>query len=829
MIVSTKSGTNEFHGSLFAYNEVAALEAANFFATSLPKAPFVRNEYGGSLGGPIKRDKLFFFGSFEGYKLRSSSTVQSAQPTPALLEGNFDGLPPVIDPSTGQPFPGNQVPSDRISPISQALFKYFDTPNLTSSAPGGLGTNFVSNIPQIQDNNRWEGRVDYNADSKDTFSARYYMVRQIPQLFPWGTTDKVGSVYWDDVNQNLVANYTRIISPKLVNLATFGWAREWDTLKSQNTNFDPSTLIPGLPASLPGLGGVPTISITAFTGLSDWGGSGDTIPTYEFHDTLTWVSGPHILKGGFSYLRYQFLNYQNISPSHGTFSFTGRYTGNPFADFLLGDISSDGYPISGVSAAATNDRYGLWVQDSWKAKPNLTLNLGLRYDLPTLYVNTPGNMANWYPSTNTVVAIKGAYDPSPFSALPIVSGQNAGINAGNYVGNDLRQLSPRVGIAYMPLGTSRLVLRGGYGLYYEMWPWNYGSFEIASNPPYGGAIYFEPQAGAVPTLTFANAFPAGAGSVPSGIGLTALARNYSYPASHEWNLTLESQVSANVALRASYLGTETQHASLTYNINDPIPAPGPVQPRRPFQPFGPINYYQNGGTSNLQQLQLSAIRRFSSNLSFEVEYSWTKELDLAGNQQGTPIDNQNIRLDRGNDPFIRPQYLVANYVYNLPFGSGQRFLSSLRGPLNQIIGGWQTSGILTLGSGLPFSVKFDSSVEGWPSSRADIIGNPHVSNPSLTQWFNPAAYALPEPFAYGNSAPYSLFGPGYSNWDMAMFKEFRLGERFRLQFRSEFFNTLNHPSFSNPASDISAPAQIGQIFSTTSSPRSIQFGLRLGF
>lgn len=828
VIIATKEGGNQFHGTAFEYNRVRALEAANYFATGIPKPQFIRNEFGGSLGGPIKHDKAFFFGSYEAFKFRSAATSQTAMPTQALLNGDFSGLPPVIDPQTGLPFPNNQIPTSRFSSVSKAFFPYFSAPNIPTSATAGLGVNYRVNLPSEQNNNRYQGRVDYNLNAKNIISGRYYIVRQSPYNSP-GITEKFGGVSSPATNQNLAINYTRIISPSLVNLATFGWARETDQRYSlQNYGLQPSSLIPGLPASLPGLGGLPAISITGFTGFNDNYGSGDTIPTYQFNDVMTWVKGAHTVKGGFSWLRWQFLNYQNPPPGHGSFSFTGRYTGNPFADFLLGDLSSSARPVAGLKGSPTNDRFGMFIQDSWKKTSRLTINMGVRYDVATLFENTVGNMANYYPNLNEVVILKGQ-DTGLFPSLPIVSGSSVGINTGTYIGNDLNRISPRIGFAYSAMDNGRLVVRGGYGIYYDYMPWKFGSWWTALQPPWSGSESFEPQAGSTPTLTFADPFPTGAGSVPSAVSVYALPKNYQYPLTHEWNFTLESQLSNNMSVRATYLGTETQHAGQLFNLNDPVPAAGPVQPRRPYQPFGSINLLTNGETRNEQSLQLSAVRRFSSGLSFQVEYAWTKELLGSQYDLSAPTDNRNIRLDRGNSPFIRQQYAVANYVYNLPFGRGKQFLSTLSGPLNVILGGWSTSGIVTLASGLPYSVYFTSSVEGWPSSRADIVGNPSVSNPSINQWFNPAAYAVPQPFAYGNSAPNSLFGPGYTDWDMSLFKDFRLNERFRLQFRSDFFNTLNHPSFSNPASNISVPSQVGQIFSTSSDPRSIQFALRLSF
>jgi hypothetical protein len=222
---------------------------------------------------------------------------------------------------------------------------------------------------------------------------------------------------------------------------------------------------------------------------------------------------------------------------------TGQYSGNAFADFLLGDLAGDSYPIAPLSATPTNDRYGFFFQDDWKATPRLTLNMGLRYDLPTLYQNTQGNMANWYPNLNQVVLLKGQGQPALFPSLPVVAGSRLGLGSGNYIGTDDTQISPRFGLAYRALRSSRLVLRGGYGLYYTAVPWAFGSYELAVNPPFTGAKTFEPFAGSTPTLTFANPFPTGLGAVPSAPSASAYPTDYSYPMTGEWNFSVESQIS----------------------------------------------------------------------------------------------------------------------------------------------------------------------------------------------------------------------------------------------------------------------------------------------
>jgi hypothetical protein len=827
VILSSKSGTNDIHGSLFFYNRNRKLAARNFFLpVTSKKPPYDRSEFGASLGGPLKRDKLFFFGSYEGLLYHSSVTSTSAQPTAALLSGNFSGLGTVTDPTTGQPFPGNQIPASRFSAVSKALFPYFSTPNLQTAKPGNLGSNYVTAAPSSQHNYRYQGRVDYTISPKDSVFVRYYYTDQYSKN-P-GVTELMGGYTLPLSQQSVAVNYTRTISANLVNLATFGWVNEVDHYYSQHTDFNPSTIIPGLTEQYPGLGGLPSVSVTGFTGVTDSINAGDAIPTYHFSDTLTWDRGRHTVTAGFTFLRYQFYDYGNGSPSHGSFGFTGQYSGNAFADFMLGYLASSSESLGPVAVEPRNLRYGMFVQDGWRITPKLTLNYGLRYDLPTIYQNEKGGMANWYPNLNSIVVLKGTYNPGGYPGLPIVPGSLAGYGSGNYLINRHTQFAPRFGFIYRPLGSPLVIVRGGYGLYFESMPWKFGSFNLGANPPFSGSQAFEPAAGSTPSLFFDAAFPQGSANTPSEVGVTAQAHNMHYPYTHQWNLTVESQVSLNSSLRASYLGSERIHSGAVALPNTPPQAPGPVQARRPYQPFGTITSYDNYQTSNTQQLQLAALRTFSSGLSYGVEYAWTKTLNASQYDQTAPTDAQNPNYDRGNDPLIRQQYLVANYVYDLPVGRGRKFFGGMPAISNAIFGNWETSGVVTAASGLPFSVTFDSNLEGWLNSRANKVGNSSVANRGIQKWFNSAAYALPTPYTFGNSGANSLFGPRYVDWDFGLYKNFPIRETWRMQFRTEFFNIMNHPNFSNPHSDISVPTQVGTITSA-GSPRDIQFALRFDF
>ncbi len=829
VIMVTRSGTNAFHGSVFEFNRNRALAAKNFFATGLPTPPFNRNEFGGSLGGPILRDKLFFFGSYEGLRLRQSQTNVVAMPTADMLNGDFSKIGVTIkDPFTGQPFAGNRIQPDQINPVSKALLQYLTPPNLPGNGVG-LGPNLVVNVPRREDMNRYFGRIDYHLSDRDTISGHLSWINDGPFTAPGGNgTDKFGN--WGGfggAQRNVMAQYTRMVTPRAVNELRFGYNRELAFRTPQNFNVDPSQIINGLISPVAGLGGVPTIAITGFRGIDDLPGSGDRKNSYEAIEHYTWTPGSHNLKFGFEYQRASSFNFQNPPPYRGTFTFDGRYTGNSFADFLLGYASATGRVSRNVESEPLDNRYAAFVQDDWRIFPRLTLNLGLRYDYQGLFTNSHGDMSNFYPGLGKIVVISGKPDPRLAAVLPVVSGKDVGIDTSNYVHPDRNNFGPRIGFAFRPLNSNRLVLRGAYGIYYNVLPGYLGYFQLATNPPFLVAETFEPAAGPTPSLTLSNPFP-GQGTIPTSPSITAMAQNRPNPYQQQWNFTVEYELFHNTAVRASYIGDKITHLERGLNLNDPPPAPGAVQPRRPYQPFGPITFYEGGRNQETNQLQLGAVKRFSAGLAFDFEYQLTKGLSEQIYGQA-PMDNRNARLDRGNLDFVRRHYATISYSYELPFGRGKHFGSSVSGVAEKIIGGWQIAGITTLGSGQPYSVTYTSRTLGWPSGRADIVGNPSVSDPSIAQWFNPAAFAVPAPYTYGNSARNFLFGPGFVNFDVGVFKNTPITERINSQFRAEFFNIANHANFGLPASDITVPASVGKITSTAADPRTVQFGLKLLF
>lgn len=822
IVVATKSGTNELHGSLFAFNRNRALSAKNFFATGLPKPPFNRNEYGGTIGGAVVKNKLFYFGSFEGLRRIGSSTFTMVQPTVEQKAGNFAGSAPIRDPLSGQPFSGNMIPSNRISNFARQMLTFAPDPN--ASAPA---YNYIYNSPTREINDRYLARGDYNLTANDRFMVRYWQANHGPyQDSLGGGTENYGN--WGgfgDQSKNWAASYTRVLTPSVINEARFGYLQIRYFRTPQNPTFDPSTIVSGLITPVEGLGGLPNVNLTqGYRGFSDVPGSGDRQRNYEFYDNISWIRNRHTFKTGFEIQRPSARNVQNPLPSRGQFDFDGRYSGNALADFMLGYPWRTQRPTANLEIEPQNVRWAGYFQDDWTVSSRLTLNLGVRYEYQGIFENSFGEMANFDPSLGKLVVIGGTPNPL-FAALPQVTAESLGIDTSNYLRRDRNNWAPRLGLAWRPLGNASFVVRTAYGIYYNVMPGHPASM-LPQNPPFRTVQLFEALPGNTPSLTMDNPFP-GTGSIPANPSVNAFARDRTTGYLQEWNFTIEGEVLRNTSVRASYVGNKGTHLDRNININDPVPAPGLVQPRRPYQPFGVIAYRESGRNSIMQQMQLGARRRFASGLSFQFEYQYSNGLSEQPFGITAPMDSFRAFLDRGHADMIPHHVTTANYTYDLPFGRGRAF--QLSGFADKVFGGWQLAGILGFGSGQPFSVTFDSTVTGWPSNRADIIGDPHLEDRSIQRWFNPSAFVIPAQFTYGNSARNLLFGPGYFNWDTAVFKHTPLTERLNLEIRAEFFNVLNHPNFGIPQSNISNVSQVGRITSTSNTPRDIQFGARLSF
>jgi len=831
--VITKSGTNNFHGSLYEYNRNREFAARNFFAAANP--PFNRNEFGGSVGAPVLlpgfngRNRTFFFFSYEGLRERSPRVNSMIVPTAAQRGGDFGAVTQqLIDPlAGGAPFPNNQIPAARITDTSKALLDFYPLPNQTG------GFNFqtaLSNKPSL---NNWSLRIDHSFNERNRIYGRYFSFKNGPYFSAGPATERFGNGLFGFSDQNANFSYTRILTPTLTNEFKFGYIFNDNFRNTANPDLDLSRLIPGLPPITSGAGGVPSIDILGFATLTENTGtfSGGLFRqwSHQYIDNVTWVKGKHLVKGGFDMNFAKSYDGLAIRPyPRGLFTFRSNFTRNALADFLLG------WPLTAQRSSAFNGStqpgasvFGYYVQDDFKVTPKLTLNFGLRYELVTRWVDRDGQYANFDLNTNRVVVpnTDGGVSPLAIQRLltvfPVVTHDAAGFPS-KLISGDHNNLAPRFGFAYHL--TPKTVVRGGFGIYFGSL---FGAQVLAAdkNPPFVLTETSESQSNTTPTISFANAFPT-TGSIPANPTFTAFDPDLKNGYSQQMNFTIERELWGGTGLRVSYLGNRYLQTWRAYDINQPRSfRAGPVQPQRPIQPWSTITYYDSGGRWTSNSLQVGAIKRYSHGLLFQAEYQFVRS--IGDELYAGPQDIRNFRADRADLSGLARHVFRLNYLYDLPFGKGKPFLNH-GGPANYLLGGWQIAGITSALSGTPFSVTYNSTILGSPSGRADLVGDARVDDPTIQRWFNPAAFAVPAPFTFGNSGRNILLGPGSLTFDFSIYKQFTFAEKATLQFRSEFFNILNRANFGNPASNISVPATVG-VISSSAPARVIQFGLRLTF
>jgi hypothetical protein len=826
--IITKSGTNQLHFTLFEFNRNRVAAAKEFFATGLPKPPYNRNEFGATAGGPVIKNKTFFFGSYEGLRQRTARTNVLSVGTAAMRAGNFSGLGVIRDPldPAGTPFPNNIIPTNRLSPQAQTLVGFVPLPNQAGTVgSSGPANNYAVNVGNVLDVNRYTAKGDHIFNSKNSISVTMGYSKGSPYFVALGTPANYG--HFGDggyITKNASLGYNRTFSPTVLNEARYSYFNHASIRIGQNTTFDPTTIFPTLYKPLP-IGGLPNVAIAGFQGIGDSGGS-DRAPqiTQQLTDNLSIVKGAHTLKMGAD------IAFGRISTNpgaggaaFGSFTFGNRFSNNSYADFMLGFPTSTQRQTPQLNNLLYNTRYGLYIQDDWKVNSKLTLNYGLRYTLQTQTQERDGSFANFDFGKGVYVIrtengqLPRLAIPRLLAAYPYVESEKNGWES-NVITADHNNFGPRLGFAYRPFNDNKTVVRGGFGVFYNIIPVYIGIRQISlTNSPFLLTETFE--SGVTPTLSFANPFP-GAGALSPNPSIVAVNREIKNTSSIQYNFTIEREIFANTGLRVSYVGNKgTNVPWYNYNRNLPIRQTlGTIQSNRPYQPWADITTLDTNGNSITHQMQVEVVRRFSKGLFLQANYTWNKTLDNVP-IVGGPQNPYDASLDRANGEAIRPRVAYISASYELPF---------LR--KNKILGGWQLAGIGQFRSGTPFSVGFVPNQAGWYATRADVASSEvYPPNQSITQWFNPAAFAVPAPFTFGNSARNMLFGPGQMIIDMSVLKDFRFGENHFLQFRAEAFNMPNHPSFGVPAANISVPASVGRITSTSVPARSVQFGLKLVF
>ena len=837
-----KSGANQFHGVLFEFLRNSALDANNFFnnraGRDLP--PFRQNQFGGTLGGPILRNRLFFFGSYQGTRIAQGVTAVSVVPTANERSGIFSS--PVYDPATTRPnpngsgfirdlFPGNQIPANRFDAVGLKLLNTYPLPNVPSSSG-----NYILNPGNRLTGDQYDNRVDFNISASDLFFARYSLSDSTgisPGPLPAPASGQPQSAESPTTANSAAIGETHTFSPRIVNEIRAGLNRlDTQRLPQVRERIIEQFGFQGIPF-YSDITGLPAIGVTGYQSL----GENSTLPNVKLSQVIQITDGVSIIQGRHSVkvgvdLRYIQSNAFTPSNTRASLGFSGAFTQNPqsraatgsgVADLLLGIPSSAGLNTPTVGNLRQR-YYGFYLQDDWQVTRKLALNLGLRWDLSSPFWDHHDRMSNF-------IVERSSPD---FGKFVLAGSRGDSIENRALVQFDKTDFSPRFGFAYRP--AAKLVVRGAYGLFNVGTPLLGINARLSFNPPFNaGYNYTSDQT--LPKFNIATAFP------PDALNLTLNQVNRSIVSFdpnmtngylHEWNLGVEDEFLPNLLATVTYSASAGHHLPNTRNINQPRPGAGAIQPRSPFPQFVNISRFESDSNSIYNSLQAKLERRFASGLTFLLAYTWSHFIDNAQpilDLNGSGIqDSLNMAAERGNSNYDVRHRLVTSYAYELPWGAGRRFLTR-KGVIGAIAGGWQLNGILSLQSGNPFTptLNFNAANAGG-SQRPDRLASGVIpyGDRTIDRWFDVPAFAAPNGFAFGNSGRNILTGPRLFQWDSSLFRVVSLRENVRLQFRAEFFNILNHPNFGTPNSTIGTK-QAGTISSTVTSPRQIQFALKLVF
>jgi len=862
--ITTKSGGNLLHGSLFEYLQNADLDATTY--GSLSKQKKVRNTFGGSLSGPVTlgplyngKDRTFFFVDYEGNRRADSVLQQDSVPTLAMREGDLNGVPggPAVNPNTGQPFPNNTITD--INPVAAKLLSlYYPLPN--NSVSGSTLNNYVVEVPVSSRTDGYDIKIDQYLSSKHQLFGRWSW-KQIPYqtsniiLPPTNTTE---------TDRNLILSDNYLIAPNLVNEFRFGFSlfRSVPIFPILGIDAYNSLGLTGLKPQLHAdAGGFPDFDFSTGTGFTciqapgNVAGCGATkdLPfssgTIEFTDNVSWIVGRHTMKFGYD-LRHR--NYKEpddyaLGDDFGSFLFFGAFTGNSYADFLLGLPTVSVVAETAPNLNETANQWALYAQDEFHVTKKLTVSYGLRYVVLPPFVDANGNVTNFLPQSNTVVvpdktvpiapgfvyaanicpgAIRTAANvPPPSTSLPcspIETASQAGLpQALRYT--YWKNFDPRISAAWRPFD-DKTVFRAGFGIYTLVQTGTFGwTLTGVAGTDARTIINGIPSVFTLPQPFVGN------GLDPSQIGsesfLYATPVHYRDPQSAQWNVSIEREVGQGFTGRISYIGMNSYRLATTETLNQVPASTQPFNPlAQPYPNWGALSSTENGGFANYQALELQLNHRFASGFMVQGTYDFAKNLTnvidagvdaLVGDYTINPVVNRfDSRYNRGNSAGTRRHRFLFTGLYELPFGKGRKMLSASNAFVDALLGGWQLSTVTLLETGPYVTPTIDPSTDQSNTNilnrnvsgvRPDLIGNPNVATNGAIWNINAFAPTPANAGRFGDAGVGILEGPGTIAVAGGLSKNFRLRERVRLRFESTFTNLLNHPNFAVPSTSVSSP------------------------
>lgn len=856
-----KSGSNSLHGNVYDYVRNDKFNSNDFFSNldGLPKGRVRYNDFGATIGGPVVlphyngRDKSFFFFSYEGLRNPTESNYQALDPSPAQLGGNLadnsfgtgffptssaycQNLPSsphcvdIIDPATGTAFPGNVIPSNMLSSFTQKWLPYWPAPNLSNApipTPGAFPVyNYAVTKHGYVNSDQYNARVDQTLTSRDQLWGSFTHDDR-PTFVP-GALPLSGSS-WPLSDTLLTITETHTFSPNVVNEARFGYNKGKTYLVGEGAltqNYAAQfgfTNTSGNPFDF----GVPDVGVADFSSPGSPGESIGALDTdYQWVDNLSIVKGSHNIKLGINYIHEKFYQITDFSGIPSV-SFGALFSGNSLGDFLLGDPQNATASVGDSSQNLVSNFYAGFLQDNWRVRPSLTLNLGVRYE----YGQTP------YDTSSKT----GWFDPTTQQ----VEYSRSGAVRNGIVDPDWNNFAPRVGFAYTPSFSGNTVVRGAFGIFYATDNWNELQFLVIQPDFYSTqTLNSDPKK---PTLSMSSLFPAGTLGGGTTVPFSVDKRNRT-PYVQQWNFDIQHTFSGNWFLDVGYIGSVGQKLPQRRNEDPPSFDPTgtiPISQRIPYPQFSWILLTYNGGWSSYNGLATRLQKRFGNGMFLQAAYTYSHAIDL-GNTDDFSFSQCCFKtLDKGNSDYDVRHRLVLSYVYDLPIGRGKRFLSGVSGVENKFVGGWQVSGVTTFSSGQWQTANLPVDWQDFGAFSTSVpnkVGPAYPTVRTHSNWYNINSFVFPgcpvgdfSPnttncpngnYVQGNAGRHALVEPGINNWDLSVFKHTHINERLNTELRAEFYNVWNHTQFSAPSATL-APGTFGVIGNVLEPPRVIQLALKL--
>lgn len=806
--IALKSGTNQFHGTLFHFMRNDKFDARDFFsAPTAPKLPLRSNQFGGVLTGPIRRDQTFFMVNYEGLRERRSGPGLGVVPTSAMRAGDFSAVPtPIRDPATGGVFAGNRIPSSRFSPQGVALLGFIPVANLGDDARPNFRTSNETN----DRGNQMFARLDHVLSDRHRLFGRYgYAGKRVtsPQGLDGTTIEDIPTR-----DENTVATLRSVLGSRLFNELKVSYNRDNFGRGASGPGFGPGIVakigLTGVTTD-PALEGLPSMGLAGFVGISGLAFDQRLVDDIiHVADNFSYSRGAHFFKMGLDLQRVA----QNITTTRnprGVISFTGQVTGHSVADLLLGYPHTSTRGIGSPSTHLRQMRSHFYFLDDWKATKRLTLNLGLRYEYNSVVTDRDGKIRSVDFNNN-------------FKLFP-----EPNVRAELYRA-DRDNVAPRVGLAYRPFSSDRTVIRAGGGIFYNAPILN--TISVAgSNPPFDLQESFSTNL-LSPDLRLSDPFPSGRGQLPAIFNLIGIDPNFQTSYNQAWMMNIQQAFWKGWVADVGYTGSRAVHLDQSFNTNlPPGPGPGALQQRRPVPTVGDVRRISTDGFSTYHALLTRLEKRFNGQFSLLSSYTLSKTLGIsyAANIGGiTPQNPYNLAAEKGLLPHHRKHNLVVSGIYLVP-----RLDAGKPAAVRHLLNGWQLNSILTVRSGSPLTITTSGNpLNNGGAARPNRIcdGRLPASERTLSRYFDTSCFVAAPPFTFGNSGRGILEGPGEVKLDVSLFKNVTLGSGRRLELRFEAFNATNTPSFGNPGTSLGT-ATFGQINSTKATNRELQLAAKIYF